>query len=137
MWLRKLVSHLQRPTVRRGKHHELGRRGEDVAAQFFRKLGYSIVARNWSCPSGELDLICRTGDQIVYVEVKTGERADSQPELRVGHHKRRQILKVAAAHRRTLDDDPVVRFDIVAVVLPGGAESVVRHYENAFSSSDA
>lgn len=49
---------------------EVGRRGEDTAADFFRTQGYEVVARNWKCRGGEIDLIVRKGNEMRVVEVK-------------------------------------------------------------------
>ena len=51
-------------------HLERGRAGEDLAADWYRRNGYEIVARNWRCPLGELDLIARRGRVLVVCEVK-------------------------------------------------------------------
>ena len=50
---------------------ELGRRGEQVAAEWLQERGYTLVDRNWRCPAGELDLILRDGSTMVFAEVKT------------------------------------------------------------------
>ncbi len=56
-------------------HLQLGRLGEDAAAQWYRSRGYRIIDRNWSCPAGELDLVVLSGDDrpaiVAFVEVKT------------------------------------------------------------------
>jgi putative endonuclease len=54
-----------------GHNAELGRLGESIAAEHFEKIGYSVLARNWRCRHGEIDLIVGRGDHIVAVEVKT------------------------------------------------------------------
>jgi putative endonuclease len=51
--------------------NELGRRGEQVAAAFVRAWGMRVIARNWRCRAGEIDIIARDGDTLVVVEVKT------------------------------------------------------------------
>lgn len=50
---------------------DLGRRGEDLAAQFLSDAGYTIIDRNWRCPRGEIDLVARDGNDTVFIEVKT------------------------------------------------------------------
>jgi putative endonuclease len=60
--------------------HEIGRQGEDMAANFFVAQGYAVIARNWKCRGGELDLVIRKGDEVRAIEVKT-RRGPHQSEL--------------------------------------------------------
>ncbi|MDR1767812.1 MAG: YraN family protein [Propionibacteriaceae bacterium] len=50
---------------------QTGAAGEDVAADYLRSLGWTVVERNWRCPAGELDIVARTGQTLVFCEVKT------------------------------------------------------------------
>jgi putative endonuclease len=114
-------------------------RGEALAARFLRReRGYEIVARNWRNPRDrreELDLICRDGAVLVFVEVK----ARSEGSLVPGYHavdwrKKRVLLRACAAYLRQLRPPPTTyRLDVVEVVLPRGDGSdvpVVNHFEN-------
>jgi putative endonuclease len=103
---------------------DTGERGEDRAARALGALGYRIVERNFRCKAGELDLVARDGDTLVFVEVRT--RADGRhggaPHA-VGYHKQRQVARVARAYlaiRRPRFD--TCRFDVVAIT---GAELVL------------
>ncbi len=95
----------------------IGRRGEDRAAQYLRRRGYRILARNWRCRLGEIDLIALDGDTLVFVEVKT-RRGDvfGAPELAVTPRKQRQLTKAALSFimSRKLGHLPG-RFDVVAI----------------------
>lgn len=95
----------------------IGRRGEDRAAQYLRRRGYRILARNWRCRLGEIDLIALDGDTLVFVEVKT-RRGDlfGSPELAVTPRKQRQLTKAALSFimSRKLGHLPG-RFDVVAI----------------------
>ncbi len=106
----------------------LGRRGEEVAAEVLRRRGWRILARNYRCPLGELDLVAEDGDVVVFVEVKTrrGLRAGSAAEA-VGPGKRRRLLRLAryflAVHGLT---GRACRFDVVCLtVAPGRARVAV------------
>lgn len=104
----------------------LGAEGEDRAAAWYHVRGYEIVARNWRCREGELDLICRTGRVVVVCEVKTRRSLDfGHPAEAVTPAKQRRVRQLAARWLREHADGPVgeVRFD-VAAVLPGSVEVI-------------
>ena len=102
-----------------------GRRGEELAADCLARVGYTILARNWRCPLGELDIVARDGETLVFVEVRTRRSARfGSPEESVGFSKRQKLSRLAAfyLHRHGLFDVPA-RFDVVAVhLLPSGPE---------------
>lgn len=119
-------------------HLELGRQGEELAAAYLTGLGFEIIERNARGRTGELDLVCRQGDTLVFVEVKTrGPGSRARPDQAVNPRKRGRLARAAAAWlgRRNMWDRPC-RFDVVAVTLDG-ERTTVRHYENAFSLQDA
>lgn len=112
-----------------------GQAGEKLAELFLKKIGYVILQRNWRTRSGEIDLIARDGDEVVFVEVKT--RASDKwgsPEMAANATKRRRLIRAARefAARKRLEDTPM-RFDVVAIILADGAEPVIEHFEDAFS----
>jgi putative endonuclease len=99
----------------------LGRRGEDLAHRYLRRQGFTIVARNYSLPTGdaEVDLIAREGEDLVMVEVKTRESAQhGPPDRAVGPDKQRHLVRVAREYTRSNDISwASVRFDVVTVVM--------------------
>ncbi|RIK66756.1 MAG: YraN family protein [Planctomycetota bacterium] len=112
----------------------LGAAGEDAAARFLKSLGYKVLARNYTSPVGELDLVCHHDDTIVFVEVKTlADDAAGDPEEHVNPAKQRQLARVArawlAAHRHP---DCAYRFDVISVVLRENAQPSIRHFVEAF-----
>jgi len=113
---------------------ELGQRGEKLAEGFLRKQGMKTVARRYRTPVGELDLVMREGETIVFVEVKTQRDTRYQePQERVRADKRRKLLKAArwfVAQKPWAD--PPCRFDIVAVTLPEVGEPRIVHFADAF-----
>jgi len=94
-----------------------GRWGEDRAASHYRRLGYTVLDRNWRSPSGELDLVVERDGIVVFSEVKTRRDDRYGPAAAaVGPSKQRRIRLLAVewlgAHRRPRDG---IRFDVVAI----------------------
>lgn len=111
----------------------LGRRGEAAAEAYLLQRGYHILARNYRCPLGELDVVAQEGGSVVFIEVKTrrGDRAGSGGEA-ISARKRWRMTRLAhyylAAHG--LEGQPC-RFDVVSLsVRPG--ETRVQVWRNAF-----
>lgn len=117
-----------------------GRRAEQRAAAHLKQSGYRILARNLRNAFGEVDLLAedRTDGAIVIVEVKAGRGDDPPPEVHVTPAKQRQLTALAGQiiKRYRLDDRPV-RFDVVAIVWPEGADQPARltHHRNAFEAA--
>lgn len=111
----------------------LGDRGENVAARYLRNQGYKIIARNFRCAIGEIDIIARDGESLVFVEVKTRSYDEPTPEEQVNNAKQHQITKAAKFYMgRYGVPQPPARFDVVAIVWPTGREPQIRHTPNAF-----
>jgi putative endonuclease len=99
-------------------HQLTGRAGEEVAYFHLRKLGYTVVARNFRSPRcrGEIDLIAWDKDVLCFIEVKTRSTRDVKPgEAAVDRHKRREIAAVARDYLRRLAPWCQWRFDVVSV----------------------
>lgn len=104
----------------------LGRRGEDIAAEYLEKKGYQIITRNFRTRLGEIDIIARDKSSIVFIEVKsrTGT-AYGSPAAAVTLKKQRQISRVALLY--TLEHnqgDSPARFDVVSVLFDGRSSQV-------------
>ncbi len=115
----------------------LGRRGEDLAHRYLRSRGFHILARRFRLPdnSGEVDIIARERDIIIFVEVKTRRTAaHGAPERAVDAEKQRKLVRVARSYILKAGADwSQVRFDIVSVLLE--KPPVVTHFEDAFFPS--
>jgi len=110
------------------KGHRAGQWGEEIACEYLRNKGYEIVERNWHSRFGEVDIIAREGDTLVFVEVKV--RAGSGfggPEAALTTRKRERITATARAYLSEVDADLPVRFDFVALI-----GEKVKLYRNAF-----
>ena len=122
--------------VRASRTAELGRWGEELAAQHLVAAGMTVLARNWRCSEGELDLVVRDLDgTVVFVEVKT--RAGTgfgDPAEAVGHVKARKLRALAC--RWLLEHRPPgsseLRFDVVGIVRRRGEAPQVTHLRAAF-----
>jgi putative endonuclease len=95
-----------------------GASGEEVAAAWYSANGYTIVARNWRCRDGELDLIIRDGPTFVFCEVKTRTTAAfGTPAEAVTHDKRQRIRHLAARWIQESKVRPAtIRFDVAALL---------------------
>ena len=114
----------------------LGDRGENAAASYLRGQGYRIILRNFRCELGEVDIIARKGDTLVFVEVKTREQDEPTPEEQVNNTKQHQVTKAAKFYMsRYGTPRPPARFDVIAVIWPTGREPQIRHVENAFEAT--
>jgi putative endonuclease len=106
------------PPEKVAPHHQTGRRGEEAAYFHLRKLGYTMVARNFRSPRcrGEIDLIGWEDDVLCFVEVKTRTTRDVKPgEAAVDRHKRREVAAVVREYLRRLPPSCQWRFDVVSV----------------------
>lgn len=111
-----------------------GQLGERLAARFLRKAGYTILRRNCRSYLGEIDLVARDGEEVVFVEVKTRtSSAWGDPEAAVTPAKQRKICRAALsfAGRNKLRERPL-RFDVVAVLLEDPRKPQFTHYKDAF-----
>ena len=114
---------------------ELGARGEQLAACMLERLGYELVARGWTCPAGEVDLIARDGDTHVLVEVKTRlvprGFAAVPPELAVDARKQARYRSIARWYLRACGRVVPLRFDVVALSVAADGVVTCRHIEDA------
>jgi|LZCG01.1.fsa_nt_gb putative endonuclease len=115
------------------KGHRTGKRGEDIACQYLRQQGYEIIARNWRSRFGEIDIIARDGDSLVFVEVKTRTGSGfGGPEGALDERKRGRIIATAKAYLSGIESDLAIRFDLVAL---RGKE--IELYKDAFREEEA
>ncbi|WP_030195173.1 YraN family protein [Streptomyces sp. NRRL S-87] len=108
----------------------LGRYGEELAARRLSEAGMTVIARNWRCRGGEIDIVARDGDALVVCEVKT-RRAGSfeHPMAAVRAAKADRLRRLAGRWLADHGGPPAggVRIDLVGVVLPRRGAPVVEH----------
>ena len=114
-------------------HNELGKLGEQLAAQFLLDKGYTILQRNFIFDKAEIDIIAqKEEDTIVIVEVKTRNSAFfGDPQSFVTPGKIKLLVKAANEYMITNDLEKEVRFDIISV-LKNSTMQKIEHFQNAF-----
>ncbi len=132
--LSKLRSWL-RPGKERPLHLRRGQQGEQAAAKYLKRQGMKLLVRNFkSKRRGEIDLVLRDGDCLVFAEVKT--RSDERwmrPAAAINQRKRRLLSIAALDYLRAINNPPIkIRFDIVEVLLKDGRIHEVRHLPHCF-----
>jgi len=119
-----------------GKEDRAGRGsfGEREAAKYLRReKGFHVLIRNWRHGRDEIDLVCRDGEVLVFVEVRTRDAGATVS----GYHsvtakKKQALLRVCRAYLKGLRQRPAhFRFDIVEVRLGNGGSSTIHHFANA------
>jgi putative endonuclease len=101
---------------RAGDHLALGRKGERIAAEFMRRRGFTVVGAGFLARRGEIDLVCRKGERLVLVEVKTRSSGlFGSPAEAVGPRKRRALQAAAAEYRALAGWRGPIDFAVVAV----------------------
>lgn len=101
------------------RHHELGRAGENKAAEYLVQEGYVILERNWRLKHKELDIICQKDGLLVVVEVKTRELPEERPGELLDFRKRRSICRAADAYIKVRKLNMEVRFDLILLTGSG------------------
>ncbi|MBD1397269.1 YraN family protein [Pontibacter sp. JH31] len=118
-------------TTPQAPHLSTGFNGEDLATDHLREKGYRIVQRNLRMGKGEIDIIARKDDLLVFVEVKTRTNDDfGYPEEFVSRSKQRMILNAADAYILKSGWQEDIRFDIIAITMTKPPE--IFHIEDAF-----
>ncbi len=116
------------------KSKRLGERGEDAAVAYLQRTGFTIVERNWRCPSGEIDIIALDADVLVLCEVKTRKGvAKGTPEDAVTPAKQKRYKRLAAAYVQFAGLDAVqIRFDVITLLVLAEDRALLRHHRAAF-----
>ncbi len=118
-------------------HLQRGEFGERAAKKHLRSLGLKFLTANFKSPRGEIDLVFRDNDCLVFVEVKTRSSEEwARPAAAVNAAKRRRISQAALDYLRLLRRPPVkIRFDIIEVLLADDVVGEIRHLPNTFALS--
>ncbi|QYK50120.1 MAG: YraN family protein [Anaerolineales bacterium] len=111
---------------------QLGRWGEQAAASYLQARGYTLLAHNLRTPHGEIDLLMRKEDRLIFVEVKTRRSTQfGPPEGSVTLTKQAHLIAAAESYMQTQPADIEWRIDVIAVYRQPGGETEITHFENA------
>ncbi len=116
-----------------GNKGQIGTMGENIAIHYLLARGYSIHARNWRCPYGELDIIARQNSLWVFVEVKT-RRSRTTDDAIAQFTPRKRTRTLHAIHHYLTDqqlEHAPWRFDFIAVALQPAGDPLITHMEDA------
>lgn len=114
------------------RHNDLGKEGERLAADFLRRENYEILEMNWTFHKAEVDILARTEDTLVAVEVKTRSDAGfGLPQHFVSSKKIRLLVDAVNHYSESIGFEGDVRFDIVAVLVRDGKWEI-DHIQDAF-----
>jgi putative endonuclease len=116
-------------------HLRHGVLGERAARKHLRRSGMKFLTANFRSPRGEIDLVFRDKDCLVFIEVKTRSSEEwVRPAAAVNKERRQRLTRAALDYLRLLNNPPVkLRFDIVEVLLAESAVREVRHLPNSFA----
>ncbi len=120
-------------------NRKLGKAGEILASRYLKKNRFTILARNYSTPIGEIDIIAEDGKVLVFVEVKT-RRSDAYglPEEAINSKKIRKLTRLAQLYIKNKGlYDKEARFDVVSILMPRRfGRKTVRLTKNAFYAEE-
>lgn len=118
-----------------GSRNDLGERGEKAALEYLRKLGYQLVERNHRRRVGEIDLVLRDGDTLVFCEVKTSRLGFAWESY--GTRQRKRMASLALGYMARTKWQGPVRVDLLALDREsGGATFRVNHYQDVLAVDD-
>lgn len=120
------------PQPLRNAMKELGKKGEDLAADLCKKRGLIVIEKNYRTPFGEIDIIAKDGDVLVFIEVKA-RAADTYgaPFEAVTQRKREKIRKVALSYIRRFKKEVPTRFDVISISMKEVCPSL-EYIQDAF-----
>ena len=120
-----------------GKTQVIGNSGEGFVAEYLKKKGYIISAKNYRCKFGEIDVIAENDDEILFVEVKTrAEDSRVRPYEYVNTPKQRRIITTANIYLQHNGFGLKPRFDVAEVFVSPNGTMRLNYFENAFSTKE-
>ena len=127
---------LSNPTM--ASHNDLGKKAEDLAAEFLQKNGYKVLIRNFRFQKAEIDIIAEKDNLIIITEVKARSTdAFMLPQEAVNKRKISLIVSAANNYLEEFNKNQEVRFDIISVLPDEKGKLVIEHIQDAFEAFDA
>lgn len=115
------------------KTFTLGSEGEELAVKFLKKKEYNIIARNYKTPIGEIDIVAKDKDTIVFIEVKTRTNDSfGYPFEAVNQHKRQKLKNLALLYLKKQRHEFPVRFDVISISCAQNGKKSIEHIIDAF-----
>lgn len=118
------------------KSYYLGKKGEEIAAEYIKSKGFFVAAKNYKSAHGEIDIIAENRKTVVFVEVKLrSENAGYMPREAVNKGKIKRIVYTAKNYIYRSRTNLIPRFDIIELIIPSNGnilECKLNHIENAF-----
>jgi putative endonuclease len=115
------------------EHNNLGKKGEDIAADFLLLKNYEILEKNWRFGKSEVDLIAMFNGVLIFIEVKTRSTdAFGKPEEFVSQKKQDMITFAAPRYMEKIKHDWAIRFDIISIIANKDDTYSIEHIEDAF-----
>ncbi|WP_449388844.1 YraN family protein [Chryseobacterium lineare] len=120
------------------QHNDLGKKAEELAAEFLLKKGYTILARNFRFQKAEIDIISEKDDFIIICEVKARSTdVFNLPQESVNKKKIRLLVSAADHYMQEFNVTKEVRFDIISVLPDEKGNLIIEHIADAFKAFDA
>ncbi|MCX8030290.1 MAG: YraN family protein [Thermodesulfovibrionales bacterium] len=111
---------------------KIGNRGENIAANYLREKGYLLLHRNYLTPYGEVDIIAKENNTLVFVEVKTRKRMTfGNPYESVTLKKQAKLKNIALFYLKNIQELYQVRFDVISIKFENG-QTKIEHIKDAF-----
>lgn len=106
-------------------HIKFGKIGEDIASIVVKKMGYKIIERNYRSKFGEIDLIAKDKDVLVFIEIKTRTSSIDYAKQAIDNKKKKKLIKLALAYMKMRKLDNIkARFDVVAISMKKGMPEI-------------
>jgi putative endonuclease len=121
--------------VRSDHRRSIGLRGEDIAADYLKRKGYSVLNRNFRTPYGEIDLVSKQGSSIVFTEVKTrASKSLGPPEISITRRKADHMRSAAEFYIQEYGEQyDEWRIDVISVQIQTNEAPLIDHFENAIT----
>jgi putative endonuclease len=119
--------------MKQTKKKTFGQKSEELAAVYLVDSGYEIVATNWHCPYGELDIVAQKNGVLVFVEVRSRHSHTTETAFAsINNQKRAKLHAAALAYLAAANlDDVMWRIDVIAIAVPRDGQPILEHVEDA------